>query len=113
VHGDDCVFVTGRSQELNGPDHATLAYEAESVAIGGGVLVAVPERAVVGGVDGHGRVITPTERIDASLRAGTCNDGYLALGHRPQEVRGQWARVADPRVQWETLYPRAKSPDLS
>src|SRR4029077_826188 len=61
------------------------------------VLVRVPEGAVVGGVDGHIRVVAPAA-VRVRLAAGTREQGRLALGERVRRIAGQPPRIADLRV---------------
>src|SRR5262249_7110800 len=62
----------------------------------GVVLVHVPERTVVEGVDGHVRVVAPA-RVGRRLDTGAVDDRAFAQGHLPEWVAGEPARVADGR----------------
>ena len=69
------------------------------------ILVGVPEGAVVGGVDNHGRPIAPTAQRTALLRSTSRDDRSLALRHQARRIRGETPSVADLglRVEEETL----------
>ena len=97
-------------RELEAPDPGLPVERARARV----VLVRVPERAVVAGVDREVRVVAPaTERV--GLAAGAGEEGGLALRQRVQRVARQPPRVADLRVDAgdEALKPTAMSPRAS
>ena len=80
-------------RELEAPDPGLPVERARARV----VLVRVPERAVVAGVDRDVRIVAPAaERV--GLAAGSGEEGGLTLRQRVQRIAGQPSRIADLRV---------------
>ena len=65
-----------------------------SLASGRIVFVDVPERAVIGGIDRHVRVVAPA-RVRRALDARAVDDGALPQGHLAQGIATEPSGIAD------------------
>ncbi len=79
--GSAIARFSGTTEKLEGAD-ARFPVKA---AVGGNVLVRVPEGAAVAGVYRHAAIIAPT-RETAVLRAAAHNQAGFALCHRSQRI---------------------------
>ena len=64
------------------------------------ILVRVPERAVVTGIDVHRGVVSPA-RVCGRLHATAVDDGAFAQSHHAQRIAGEPPRVA---TAWKNIY---------
>src|SRR5438874_11837025 len=82
------------ARKFEAADPCLPACCAGSLACGGIVLIHVPERAVISGVDIHRGVVAPAG-IGGRLYARAVDDDALAQGHLAQGIAVEPARVAD------------------
>src|SRR5207245_8840965 len=91
-------------RKVGGPARAARELEGRDprvpveAAVRGEILIRVPERAFVAGIDAHARVVAPAAETTV-LRAVGRDDRPFSLRHLPEWIAGEPAGVPDPRMQ--------------